>query len=85
MTLRALKPVMRPVFMADAADLSLRAEDKAFLLGGDIMVIPRWANQVAEPDKGTWQQFTLEKNALAKMFLNEQFTVSALTEELTKC
>lgn len=55
-------PVMRPVFMADAADLSLRTEDKAFLLGGDIMVIPRWANQVAEPDNGTWQQFTLEKN-----------------------
>lgn len=53
-------PVMRPVFMADARDLSLRGEDKAFLLGGDLMVIPKWAGEVAEPDKGSWQPLTLE-------------------------
>ena len=55
-------PVMRPVFMADAHDLGLRGEDKAFLLGGDIMVIPQWAGKVSEPDNGTWQQFSLEDN-----------------------
>ena len=53
-------PVMRPVFMADPQDLSLRSEDKAFLLGGDLMVIPQWAGQVAEPGNGSWQPFTLE-------------------------
>ena len=52
-------PVMRPVFMADAKDLSLRAEDKAFLLGGDLMIVPAWAEKVAMP-KGDWQPITLE-------------------------
>lgn len=52
-------PVMRPVFMADAKDLSLRAEDKAFLLGGDLMIVPAWAEKVAMP-KGDWQLITLE-------------------------
>lgn len=53
-------PVMRPLFMADEHDLSLRSEDKAFLLGSDILVIPQWAGKVAEPGQGTWQTFTLE-------------------------
>ena len=48
-------PVMRPVFMADAKDRSLRKEDQAFLLGGDLMVIPRWAENVAHPNSGSWQ------------------------------
>ena len=52
-------PVMRPLFMADATDLSLRREDNAFLLGGDLMVVPRWAKQVAMP-KGDWQPISLE-------------------------
>ncbi len=52
-------PVMRPVFMADAKDLSLRGEDKAFLLGGDLMIVPAWAEKVAMP-KGDWQPITLE-------------------------
>ena len=56
-------PVMRPVFMADAKDRSLRSEDKAFLLGGDLMVIPQWAGEVAEPDKGSWQSISLEEKA----------------------
>ena len=55
-------PVMRPVFMADEHDLSLRGEDKAFLLGADLLVIPRWAGSVSEPDKGSWHAFTLEGN-----------------------
>ena len=52
-------PVMRPVFMADPKDLSLRSEEQAFLLGGDLMVIPRWAENVAHPHNGTWQPLTL--------------------------
>jgi alpha-glucosidase len=48
--------------MADEHDLSLRSEDKAFLLGGDLMVIPRWADKVSEPGKGAWKAFTLETN-----------------------
>jgi len=31
-------PVVRPVFFADPRDLALRAEDRAFLLGGDLLV-----------------------------------------------
>ena len=55
-------PVMRPLFMADEHDRSLRGEDKAFLVGGDLMVIPRWADNVNEPDKGTWRPFVLESH-----------------------
>lgn len=53
-------PVMRPVFMADEHDLSLRGEDKAFLLGGDLMIVPQWAGKVSEPDQGSWCALTLE-------------------------
>ena len=53
-------PVMRPLFMADEHDLSLRSEDKAFLVGADLMVIPRWAGNVNEPNKGLWRSFVLE-------------------------
>ena len=54
-------PVMRPLFMADAKDLSLRGEDRAFLLGGDLMIRPQWAAEVALPDGGSWKKFTLEE------------------------
>ena len=47
-------PVMRPVFMADAKDVSLRSEDRAFLLGGDLMIVPTWAGQTAMPTP-VWQ------------------------------
>ena len=53
-------PVMRPVFMADEHDLSLRGEDKAFLLGGDLMIVPQWAGKVSEPGQGSWCALTLE-------------------------
>ena len=45
-------PVMRPLFMADAKDLSLRAEDKAFLLGGDLMVVPSHATASPSAPEG---------------------------------
>lgn len=51
-------PVTRPLFMADAKDLSLRGEERAFLLGGDVMVIPNWAGQTAMP-KGDWRKLDL--------------------------
>lgn len=53
-------PVMRPLFMSNPKDLSLRSEDRAFLLGADLMVRPQWATDVAQPDGGSWQPFTLE-------------------------
>ncbi|HTJ00097.1 MAG TPA: TIM-barrel domain-containing protein, partial [Dongiaceae bacterium] len=51
-------PVMQPVFFADPADLSLRAEQQAFLLGADLLVIPSWAKKPALP-KGIWQPLSL--------------------------
>lgn len=53
-------PVMRPLFMADAKDLSLRNEDRAFLLGGDLMVTPNWATNIPSPQSDKWQALTLE-------------------------
>ncbi|MDE6342269.1 MAG: DUF5110 domain-containing protein, partial [Muribaculaceae bacterium] len=52
-------PVMRPLFFADVRDLSLRREQKAFLLGADLMVIPRKAEDTARP-KGDWRRLALE-------------------------
>lgn len=52
-------PVMRPVFMADEGDMSLRGEQQAFMLGGDLLIVPRWAENPALP-KGDWANFTLE-------------------------
>ena len=52
-------PVMRPLFGADLTDTDLRDQEQAFLLGGDLMVIPRWANHVTLP-KGDWDQLQLE-------------------------
>jgi alpha-glucosidase len=40
---------MRPVFFADPANAALRKEDQAFLLGGDLLVIPKWAKNPAIP------------------------------------
>jgi alpha-glucosidase len=51
-------PVMQPVFFANPADLSLRAEQQAFLLGSNLLVIPAWAQNPALP-KGIWQPLSL--------------------------
>jgi alpha-glucosidase len=49
-------PVARPLFLADPKDRSLRAEDQAFLLGGDLMVVadlsPDRARAHALPRRG---------------------------------
>ena len=65
-------PVMRPVFMADPKDLSLRSEEQAFLLGGDLMVIPRWAENVAQPNDGSWQVIDLSDFRLQTSDLRPQ-------------
>jgi alpha-glucosidase len=55
-------PVMRPVFFADPKDTTLRNEDQLFLIGNDLLVIPKWANHPAFP-KGIWRNlsFAVEK------------------------
>lgn len=47
-------PIMRPLFFADLKDTSLRREEEAFLLGPDLMVVPKWANTPARPS-GNWK------------------------------
>lgn len=49
-------PVMRPVFFADTKDTTLRKEDQVFLIGDNLMVIPKWAEHPALP-KGIWRTF----------------------------
>ena len=52
-------PVMRPVFWADFKDADLREEQQAFLVGNDLLVIPRWSESPALP-KGNWELFDFE-------------------------
>jgi alpha-glucosidase len=51
-------PVMRPVFFADVRDPALRSEDRVFLVGGDLLVIPHWADRPHLP-KGIWRPVVL--------------------------
>lgn len=51
-------PVMRPLFFADVKDKSLRAEEEAFMLGSDLIVIPAFAKNPALP-KGNWKEIKL--------------------------
>jgi alpha-glucosidase len=51
-------PVMRPLFMADAKDLSLRSEDRSFLLGNNLMIVPKWAGKCDLLNN--WQYLALE-------------------------
>ncbi len=52
-------PVMRPVFFADPRDTSLRSEDQAFLLGDNLLVVPRWANGAKLPN-GDWRSISID-------------------------
>jgi len=55
-------PVARPLFFADPADLALRGEDHAFLLGADVMVQPTLRRDSQHPfatPRGDWRPFTL--------------------------
>ena len=51
-------PIMRPVFFYETKDLSLRAEEEAFLIGDDLLIIPAFASQPALP-KGIWKELSL--------------------------
>ena len=51
-------PVMRPVFFADAKDTCLRKEEQVFLIGNDILIIPKWAVNPAIP-KGIWRTISI--------------------------
>ncbi|MBQ3630656.1 MAG: DUF5110 domain-containing protein [Prevotella sp.] len=53
-------PVMRPVFMSDPSNPALRSEQQAFLLGGDLLIVPRWAENPVLPT-GDWKTFTMEQ------------------------
>ena len=55
-------PIMQPVFFADPKDAELRGEDRAFLFGPDLLVVPRWAQDLKLP-KGVWREVAfLDKN-----------------------
>lgn len=47
-------PVMRPVFFADVKDTTLRKEDQAFMVGNDLLIVPKWAVNTKLP-KGIWR------------------------------
>lgn len=55
-------PVARPVFFADLSDPALRAEDDAFLLGDDLLVVPSLTphhDRVPVLPRGTWRPIEL--------------------------
>jgi alpha-glucosidase len=54
-------PVARPVFFADPTDDRLRSEDRAFLLGADLLVVPELDDDSRLPmlPKGIWRQVEL--------------------------
>ncbi len=55
-------PVWRPVFFADPADPSLRAEDHAFLIGADMLVEPVLTEgdpHAFQTPSGIWREFTI--------------------------
>ena len=55
-------PVWRPVFFADPADPSLRAEDHAFLIGANVLVEPILTESdphAFQTPSGIWREFTI--------------------------
>lgn len=52
-------PIMQPAFFADFQDTTLRSEEKIFLLGKDLLVVPRWASNINFP-KGDWDRIKFE-------------------------
>jgi alpha-glucosidase len=55
-------PVWRPVFFADPADASLRAEDHAFLIGANVLVEPILTESdphAFQTPSGIWREFTI--------------------------
>jgi len=51
-------PVMQPVFFADSKDTTLRKEEQVFLVGDDLLIIPKWAVNPSLP-KGIWRTISV--------------------------
>jgi len=60
-------PIMAPVFFADPSDASLRTEQQSFLVGKDMLVVPKWAENPISP-KGIWEEFSLIDGDLADKY-----------------
>lgn len=53
-------PIVRPTFFADPKDPALRSEDDAFLLGGDLLVVPQLVpdrSRAPAMPRGLWRPF----------------------------
>jgi alpha-glucosidase len=62
-------PVARPVFFADPTDQKLRREDNAFLLGSDLLVVPKLRpelNLIPNLPAGIWRSFSLVGEDITK-------------------
>jgi alpha-glucosidase len=47
-------PIMQPAFFADPKDTALRKEQQVFLVGSNLLIIPKWAENPVLP-KGIWR------------------------------
>jgi alpha-glucosidase len=62
-------PVARPAFFADPADPKLRREDSAFLLGSDLLIVPKLrpeSNPIPNQPAGIWRTVSLVGEDIAK-------------------
>ncbi|MCR9228655.1 MAG: alpha-glucosidase [Flavobacteriaceae bacterium] len=53
-------PIIKPTFFADIQDISLREQQETFLLGDNLLIVPRWAENVQLP-KGNWVDIAFEE------------------------
>ncbi len=58
-------PVMCPAYFADVTDMDLRMEEQAFMLGSDLYIVPKWAQNVKYP-AGNWPLVSLTGEDSAK-------------------
>ncbi|MDP4238309.1 MAG: glycoside hydrolase family 31 protein [Bacteroidota bacterium] len=71
-------PVMRPTFFADIKDLNLRPVDDNFLLGSDLLIIPKWAKNSLIP-KGNWRVISIN----GEESKNDEYQADVLQREGT--
>ena len=66
------QPVMRPAYWSDPSDKNLRDEQRVYMLGSDLLIIPRWAKNPNLP-KGDWDivQFE-EKDDMYQAFVAQR-------------
>ncbi|WP_207534441.1 TIM-barrel domain-containing protein [Desertivirga arenae] len=60
-------PVMAPVFFANPADMRLRKEEQAFLLGEDLLVIPAFAKDPELPS-GIWEELSIVEGDMSDKY-----------------